>query len=153
MINPAEDGKTHINIYSKGATWLGRFLSNFADCHVDTDDGPFRTIEGYWYWLSTKNEDLRKTDGFASKKLGRELGGQDWSHDPNFEFKISKAILQKMNKSEECKKALIQSGIIPFYHYYVYKSKVVMPKDGLWMITLIDQYREYLLRGELFEVN
>jgi len=30
MINPEEDGITHINIYSKGKTDLGRMLSNFA---------------------------------------------------------------------------------------------------------------------------
>lgn len=28
--NPEEDGITHINIYSKGSTELGRLLSNFA---------------------------------------------------------------------------------------------------------------------------
>lgn len=30
MINPLEDGITHINVYSKGATELGRLLTNFA---------------------------------------------------------------------------------------------------------------------------
>lgn len=39
MINPEEDGITHINIYSKGKTDLGRMLSNFAKFPIETVDG------------------------------------------------------------------------------------------------------------------
>ena len=46
---PAEDGITHVNVYSRGLTTLGRWLSNFAHCPIETEDGPFASIEGYWY--------------------------------------------------------------------------------------------------------
>ena len=47
MINPQNDGVDHINIYSKGLTELGRFLSNFEHILITTEDGDFNSIEGY----------------------------------------------------------------------------------------------------------
>lgn len=149
MIDPTEDGKSHINIYSKGQTELGRFLSNFSECNVHTDDGFFRTIEGYWYWLSCLDDRLRYLPGYQAKKLGRELKALDWNNDPRFEYKISKAIVTKILASPWCKVALICSGTKPLYHYYTYGKKVIMPKDGLWMVTLIEKVRNELLEGKL----
>ena len=51
-IIPTEDGITHINIYSKGQTELGKMLSNFAKFPIQTVDGNFMSVEGYWYFLS-----------------------------------------------------------------------------------------------------
>ena len=51
-MNLADDGVTHINVYSKGTTALGRALSNFA--HIPfmvVPNGRFESIEAYWYWL------------------------------------------------------------------------------------------------------
>lgn len=143
-LDPSQDGIGHINIYSKGKTELGRFLSNFSDCNVDTDDGPFRTVEGYWYWLSIKDDRLRTTNGFDSKKLGRELKGADWLEDQQFKFKILKAICQKILSSEKYKKQLVKSINLPLVHYYVYNGKVIEPKNGLWIINFIDQLRNDL---------
>lgn len=144
MVDPNEDGISHINVYSKGKTNLGRFLSNFADCNVLTDDGMFRTIEGYWYWLSCRDERLRQTEGWESKKLGRQLRCPDWNKDPEFEGKIARAILTKMMQPW-CLEQLHRSGTRPFMHYYVYGTKVVMVKEGLWMMTLMNDFRDDLL--------
>ena len=51
MINPKQDGISHVNIYSQGKTELGRMLSNFYHYQVITKDGNFTSVEGYWYWL------------------------------------------------------------------------------------------------------
>ena len=51
ILTPQNDGITHINVYSKGKTTLGRWLTNFAHTPIDTIDGHFESIEGYWYWL------------------------------------------------------------------------------------------------------
>lgn len=144
MIDPKEDGISHINIYSKGATSLGRFLSNFSDCHIETEDGYFRTIEGYWYWLSTKHEPLRDFPGWQCKTVGRKLRGDDWPSFPGFEQKILKAIAIKIQQPW-CVQELIKSKRLPFYHYYVVNGKVVMPKDGLWMINFITEFRNELV--------
>ena len=149
MIDPKDDGISHINVYSKAQTELGRFLSNFSDCYVLTKDGNFRTIEGYWYWLGCKDERLRDTKGFESKKLGRELRAPDWNKDPEFEAKIAYAITVKILSSIDCRRLLIQSDPLPLFHYYCYGSKVIMVKDGLWMINLIDHIRRELVEGKI----
>ena len=61
IFTPSTDGIDHINIYSKGKTSLGRWLSNFAKSPIETEDGHFDSIEGYWYWywLSSKDDTLR----------------------------------------------------------------------------------------------
>lgn len=147
MIDPKDDGVSHINIYSKGKTELGRYLTNFSDCYIHTEDGYFQTVEGYWYWLACGDDRLRNTDGWGSKKLGRELRAPDWPKTPDFEKKIMKAIMLKMQKPEVIQ-LLIESGTKPFYHYYVYGEKVVMVKDGLWMINLITEFRDELVRSK-----
>lgn len=146
MIHPLEDGVTHINIYSKGRTPLGRFLSNFSDCRIQTEDGYFRTIEGYWYWLSTKHEPLRDFPGWQCKQVGRKLRGEDWPKDPEFNGKIARAIMTKITTNQWCLNELIQSGTLPFFHYYVLDGgKVIMVKDGLWIINLITEFRNELV--------
>ena len=50
MIIEGIDGMTHINVYSKGKTEIGRWLSNFAYSPIDLgNEGYFSSIEGYWY--------------------------------------------------------------------------------------------------------
>lgn len=59
---------------------------------------------------------------------------------------IMKAIMIKM-QTPWCVDQLIQSGTKPFYHYYVYGEKVVMVKDGLWMLSLMTEFRDELVRN------
>src|SRR5882724_14111 len=92
MIDPKNDGIDHINIYSKGATELGRALSNFAHSPVKLKDGNFASLEGYWYWLlsnkDAKAEILRKLYGWEAKKAGRELKIPDYpDYNTSLEFK------------------------------------------------------------------
>ena len=98
IFGPATDGIDHVNIYSAGRTELGRFMSNFAQAPIQTIDGSFASIEGYWYWLGCEHTDrdtLRTVSGFAAKKLGRALQAEDWPNTSQFRLKIAVAILQK----------------------------------------------------------
>lgn len=52
MFDCQKDGIDHINVYSKGKTALGRFLSNFAQVDLETKNGNFSSVEAYWYWLT-----------------------------------------------------------------------------------------------------
>src|ERR1041384_4927148 len=102
---PRDDGLTHLNVYSKAKTLLGRLLSNFANTPVDLGvDGCFKSIEGYWYWLGLKESDplrdmLREAVGGAAKALGRKLRAPDWAigigDDTNFREKIEYALRVK----------------------------------------------------------
>ena len=138
MIIPSDDGITHINVYSKGKTELGRFLSNFYPIHVETEDGCFESIEGYWYWLGTDHPDrdkLRLMSGYEAKSVGKNFRVTDRLYMDNEEFKrkIRDAMTWKMNNNPEMFR-MLQQSILPLQHYYVFYGKVIAPKDNLWVL-------------------
>jgi hypothetical protein len=137
---PKDDGKTHINIYSKGKTSLGRFLSNFYSAKITTEDGEFQSIEGYWYWLSCNDDRLREVSGYEAKKLGRELNAKDWLDDETFKDKIRKAILIKLDTYFKFKEMLAASDL-PLTHYYTYGDKVVDVPQAGWILDFLEFLR------------
>lgn len=128
--NPKADGFTHINIYSKGRTALGRWLSNFAREPIETADGPFESIEGYWYWLLTGEERLRVLYGWVAKETGKQLIVDP--HCPTripppeevFQDAIKTALWLKAKANPRMCAALCASTL-PLAHYYVYGEKVI----------------------------
>lgn len=72
MILQGEDGKDFINIYSKGKTSIGQWLSNFAHTPFKCEHGIFASIESYWYWLGCEDDDLRNLYGWQAKTEGRK---------------------------------------------------------------------------------
>ncbi len=121
MVIKGKDGITHINIYSKGETNLGMWLSNFAYTPIYIpEDGNFASIEGYWYWLRTKDERLRNLSGFEAKNIGKSLVVDLESEiTDDFIEKIKKAIDIKI-KSNKSMMNDFRDSDLPFCHYYVY---------------------------------
>jgi len=119
MIIEGEDGKTHINIYSKGKTELGRLLSNFAYSPFECEEGKFYSIEGYWYWLGTRDEVLKTLSGYQAKKYGQSLNRIYKVKD--FEDKIRIAMVLKVNSNPKLFDLLLDSDL-PFTHYYVFNG-------------------------------
>lgn len=153
-IIPMEDGIYHINIYSKGKTELGQMLSNFAKFPIETVDGKFMSVEGYWYFLSIdekvpEREQLRSVYGFEAKRLGKEIlqktnNGRNSRFDENFEQKILKAIWYKFKRNTHLLKPEYYN--LPFEHYYNYNGKVVNVKNKyLWMVEGIEKMRDALI--------
>jgi len=153
MIDPKLDGITHVNIYSQGKTELGRMLSNFYHYKINTKDGEFNSVEGYWYWLGIKEcnekEVLRNLYGYDAKKIGNNLKTHfNNRHDNEFENKILNAIWIKVKNHKHL--FLCKAGQLPFEHYYNFNGKIVnVKKKYLWMIKGIDTMRNYILRNEL----
>lgn len=144
MVNPEEDGITHINVYSKGKTKLGRQLSNFSYSQfTHPEDGEFCSIEGYWYWLSSGDNKLRKLYGYQAKKYGRKVGGLDWpvKNEDEFRRKIRLAIKAKFNRNSGMREEFLKN-VLPLKHYYVYGDKVVEPKEGTWVIEYLEQLKD-----------
>lgn len=147
ILTPQNDGITHINVYSKGKTALGRWLTNFAHTPIDTIDGHFESIEGYWYWLGTDNpkrEQLRTLYGYAAKELGRSLKSADWQDNDEFKMKILNAIKIKLNNNQEMLYALFDNTL-PLVHYYVYgetsnNPKIVEPQSGKWILDYLNTF-------------
>lgn len=144
MVNPKEDGQTHINMYSKGNTWLGRQLTNFAYTpFTHPEDGYFESVEGYWYWLGCKDDRLRHLSGYDAKKLGRILGVSDWNPAPEFQRKIKLAITAKIQQIPKIKEELKKSTL-PLTHYYVYGTKVIDVEGGQWITEHVETIRKEL---------
>lgn len=143
-INPEEDGITHINVYSKAKTPLGRLLTNWAISPFTLpDDGAFQSIEGYWYWIGCtheRREELREQVGYWAKNLGRELGAPDWIETKEFEIKIRKALRAKIEQNPKIADMLRESDL-PLKHYYTYGDKVVEPKKGRWVLDELESIR------------
>lgn len=136
------DGTDHLNVYSKGGTALGRWLSNFAYASIVTEDGPFASIEGYWYWLGTsspKREQLRKLHGFAAKKFGRDIGAKDWQDTEEFKRKIKSAIQIKLETYPHMKASLVETKI-PLAHYYIFGGRMVDVPEAEWILDILRGY-------------
>jgi hypothetical protein len=146
-IVPEEEGKTHINAYSKSKISLGKLLSNFAHTPFSCEDGNFESIEGYWYWLSCEESDrrdeLRKLHGYAAKKLGRDLRGGDYPKGEDFQRKIKRALHAKVYdpRNAKLKRQLYESGSVPIVHYYDYKGNIKVPEDGKWICAALSDIR------------
>lgn len=144
---PERDGVDHINVYSKGKTSIGKFLSNFERSPIETEDGHFESIEGYWYWLSCKDDKLRKLYGWQAKQYGRSVRAKDWSDDPEFKRKICAAIeIKVINKYPKMEFSWAMCEDLPFKHYYVYEDKIIEPSDGKWIIEFLEELRTRLCK-------
>lgn len=155
VINPNDDGITHINIYSKGKIALGRMLSNFYKTEINMPEGKFMSVEGYWHWLSIEDcpekEALRNAYGANAKMLGKGLRKtKERRFDSDFENKIIKAIWEKAKQKENLALFLPEYKNLPFEHYYVFGGRVVDAKEKfLWMINRISDMRDYIYKTYL----
>lgn len=162
QLDPELDGITHINIYTRSRTRLGRLSTNLADVAVyHPVHGRFRTAEGLWYWLRTgmKHEEFRSLDGFQSKAFGKSLENV-WYDKFQEDFKV--ALDWKFENHPELKQLLTESTL-PLEHYYYYSSKkpidadivklprceqirkqyqIVEPKDVKWLTQYLIELRE-----------
>lgn len=142
-----KDGVTHINIYTKGESVLGKWMSNLADSPFMIEGKTFKSLEGYWYYLGLPNipekEALTNVNGFQAKKLGKELRAK---YNPvqleDFEVRIKKAILCKLLAYPDMVQALSESTL-PFTHYYEYNGKRI--KAGFEWITQFWEGLRYVL--------
>ncbi len=150
-INPEEDGITHINIYSKAKTKLGKFLSNFHECDLVLPEGNFKSIEGYWYYIQTKPYDkrelLKNMSGFEAKTQGRLIREGNFLFDKEFERKIKKAFSIKINTYPEYEK-LMKDNKLPYKHYYVYGEKIYdKTNEFKWMLDHVRYINKCLKSG------
>lgn len=142
---PSEDGVTHINIYSKGATVLGRQLSNFAlTPFIHTDYGKFASVEGLWYYVGTgcKHEVLRTLSGYKAKQVGKEFMKVDIEH---FNEIILEGIRCKLRQYPSIRQLLTDSTL-PFAHYYYYgvigSANVIELPQYHWIVDEITRIRD-----------
>lgn len=152
ILRPSRDGIDHVNVYSKGRTRLGKMLTNFYKHDTLTDDGWFKSIEGYWYWLLTpedhaQRESLRQVSDYRAKEIGRTMATADWGDTPEFRRKIRNAIWNKIASCPEIQSLMVLHSL-PYTHYYVYgrgaTAKVVEPEGCEWILRFIEKCGAFL---------
>lgn len=144
---PLEDGITHINIYSKGATRLGRALTNLSPLPLEHPTlGKFATMEGYYFYISTgyKHEELRTLDGYGARAFGRT---KERIKIDGFETLIEEGVRLKIDQNEVLKKYFTECKL-PYTHYYFYGTKenpkIIQLPDYKWYVDIFERYRKEL---------
>lgn len=129
------DGVSHINIYSKGQTALGKALSHFHfSPFVHPHYGPFNSMEGFWYYVksSVKDDQLRVLTGHKAKEYGKKLPAK---RRDNFKEVIIEANFHKIEQNARIKEMMIES-VLPFDHYYLFGNGPVFvrPPGFGWLV-------------------
>jgi len=145
-LHPRYDGKTHINMYTRGQTDLGRLLSNIITPDdlpvIETPHGKFATIEGYWHWLGHRDERLRTLSGWDAKAWVR--GRKRPYNMPFSEFYdfMKQAITYKITHSPTLR-TLLKDSTLPFTNYYVSGNRVIDPGAD-WLCQIVEDVRDSL---------
>ena len=165
--DPLEDGITHINVWSKAKTELGRLASNFARTpFLHPVHGHFASVEGYWYWLSLgmKYNELRSLSGHDAKQVGSLMRKEalesaanntvPFPEVPDFEAQIKKAILCKVEQNLRFQE-LLRDSTLPLAHYYVWGEppnyKVTVPSEFAWTYQYLEIVRSWL-KGDAYKL-
>lgn len=142
-----QDGIDHINIYSKGATKLGRLLTNFAHTPFKYLGEEFQSVEGFWYWYLTdkKHNHLKSLHGFAAKSEGKK-----YRNDKNDVFLtvddkniILEAIRCKLRQNIEIVE-LLKNSTLPLTHYYKFGDTIVELPQYQWIVDELERIRSLL---------
>lgn len=149
-----DDGITHINIYSKAKTSLGRDLSHFSNIGFVLDDLSFASIEGFWYWLTTgkKHDALRYLTGYAAKTAGKACvleHGRVKIDDEEFRRQIKRANVAKISQTPSLLYELAQKPNLPFEHYYVYNDNCIMLPEYAWIVKIFEDVRNIIQHNDV----
>ncbi|QPX76938.1 putative N-glycosidase [Serratia phage BUCT660] len=119
ILDPNQDGITHINIYSKSRCMLGKFLSHFSRTPFEHPTlGRFESMEALWYFAKTgyQHEELRGLWGYEAKRQGQQYATV---HDDNFLKVIHEGNRAKIEAYPRQLEAF-KKNKLPFTHYYVF---------------------------------
>jgi hypothetical protein len=150
--SPDQDGKTHINISSAGATELGRELTHFAYTpFIHPIYGHFKTMEGFWHYIKSEDPD----DAFRSMTGGKAKAYAKTKRTvkrPNFIDIIKEANFYKIEQTLGLKDLMVESTL-PFEYYYLYGPEQVRisPQHAPWLCTMFEEIRRAMKTGQRVE--
>lgn len=137
-----EDGVDHINIYDKGNTALGMFLSHsYRYSFIHPVLGKFNTMEALWYFVQSKDRDdkIRDLAGKAIKEYAKRMEVRKIL---NF-----KAIIMDSNRlrlmSNEGKVNEMKNSTLPFDIYYINNvtKEKIRPAYYKWILLGFEELR------------
>jgi hypothetical protein len=149
MIDPTQDGKTHINIWAKGATFIGKFLAPRTLCELSMPEGRFLCVSAYWYSLISKEDSrLSHVNGWETELLATQLSPLPKKQQlpaTELQAKIKKALDQKLKWSEYWMGEFTESTL-PFLQYHLDAEGNVVDesKKYRWLLSHLEARRTLL---------
>lgn len=139
---PEDDGKTHINIYSRSNCELGRMLSHFYTATLEHPEfGSFANLECFWHYLATgcKHEKLRNMPAFKVKQLAKEIP-KVIRDDFMEQIKIANELKILQHPSILYR---FRDSTLPFEHYYAFGNPPIIrrPKEAQELIDVFEKIR------------
>lgn len=149
-MTPETEGVNHYNIYSRSRTELGMFLSHFTYHPIETYDGHFDSIEGYWYWIKYRDDALRYLSGLEAKQYGTNLGKSQIplveSDSPMLRSRIIAATSAKLLSMPALLRFRLANSRLPLIHAYEHQGKYSFQSSMDFIIHHINRFR---LEGHL----
>lgn len=148
-IDPNEDGKTHIRIDSKGATFLGKFLAPRTLCELNMSEGRFLCVAAYWYSLVSKEDSrLSHCYDWETELLATQLTALPKKQQlpaAELQAKIKKALDIKIKWSEYWQEEFTESTL-PFLYYRLDAEGNVVDesKKYRWLLNHLEARRTLL---------
>lgn len=134
-LSPLDDGSTHINVYSRGHTELGRLLTNPSPIGFEHPVlGYFNTAEGLHFFLKTGmvDYDYAKLSGFDARKKGK-ADHKNYQHNPQFDQLMRVGWICKITQNPKLYR-LVMENRLPLTHYYYYgkedNCKIILDRSG-----------------------
>ena len=146
-----DDGITHINVYSKGKTELGRLLSNFAHTPFKYNNEIFQSVESYWYYSKTGNLDFKDLIGYKAKECYRNKYPKNYKGSNPSKEQLKEIYKLKLQHHPNIKKLLLQNNL-PLAHYYIMDGKQIDANEFLWTVKLWEEIKDELLKDKLFKI-
>lgn len=147
--DPTQDGKTHININTKAATFLGKFLAHRTLCELNMPEGRFLCVSAYWYSLISKEDSrLNRVHDWETELLATQLSPLPKKQQlpaAELQAKIKKALDQKLKWSEYWQEEFTESTL-PFLHYRVDAEGNVVDESRKyrWLLNHLEARRTLL---------
>lgn len=144
---PATDGVDHINIHFWAQTPLGKLLATETECRfVHPDFGPFKSIEGFYFWVSHIGVPDVVRDAFGTK-INKRFGAFKQRRLSNLKELLFSAHIAKISQHPHLAK-LLRDCTLPFVSYYVNTSGLVIEiYKRQYLIDFLDSYRNHLRSG------
>jgi hypothetical protein len=149
QIDVEMDGEDYINIDISAKTQLGRWLADFTySSFVHPFYGPFRSIVGYSYWLSTG----KKVDALRSL-TGRQARSEGIRHPvvryPHYiqDVKVGHWLKVKLRKEI---REMLGLSTLPLESFYLFgqMNMPVASRNRVLVISTLTEIRDCIQRGE-----
>lgn len=151
MLSVDQDGISHINIYSRGKTKLGKQLTNMYHFKFIYDNVEFISVEQAWHFYKfckypeLANKILKLDSSFKCLDFAKANKQNDIDTQSVMFKELMKDVIRTRLECDEPLMNLLRNSWLPFEHYYAYSSKIHDQRHKYeWLINIFEDFRTEL---------